>query len=249
MNAEEALKGLIGKYPAKAHALRVAQYIHTKMPYTNGFLFLAGARKEFYDDTDLAIPYRQQRSFMYLTGVTIPNCHLIYDIGEARSTLFIPPVDSEEIIWSGLPLSKEEILDKYDVDSVLPNTELQSSLDSIGSQAYQRKAAIFTIGHHQRPDATFPTETVVDSTLLKETIDECRVIKDDYEIALMYKANIISSIAHRAVIKSIKECKTESEIDGVFLGECTKQGAKIQAYPSIVASGRTAATMHYESNN
>ncbi|KAG7053055.1 xaa-Pro dipeptidase [Colletotrichum scovillei] len=249
MHAEEALNGLIGKYPAKAHALRVAQYIHAKMPHTNGFLFLTGAREEFYDDSDLAIPYRQQRPFMYLTGVTTPNCHLIYDIRKAHLTLFVPPINPEEIIWSGLPPSNEEILGKYDVDSVLSNTELQSSLDFIGSQACQRETAIFTSGDHQRSGYKFPTETVVDSTLLKEATDECRVIKDDYEIALMYKANIISSVAHRAVIKSLKECRTESEIDGVFLGECTKQGAKMQAYPSIVASGRTAATMHYESNN
>ncbi|KAK1709913.1 xaa-Pro dipeptidase [Colletotrichum lupini] len=233
MHAEGALNGLIGKYPAKAHALRVAQYIHAKMPYTNGFLFLTGAREEFYDDTDLAIPYRQLRPFMYLTGITTPNCHLIYDIRKAHLTLFVPPIDPEDIIWSGLPLSNEEILGKYDVDSVLSNTELQSSLGFIGSQACQHGAVIFTIGDHQRPSDNFPTETTVDSSLLKEAIDECRVIKDDYEIALMHEANIISSISHRAVIKSFKECRTESEIDGVFLGESTKQGGKVQAYPSI----------------
>lgn len=186
---------------------------------------------------------------MYLTGVTIPDCHLVYEIGNARLTLFIPPVDPESILWSGMPLTTEEALAKYDVDAVLPNTDLQATLDLIGSQTHRVEGAIFTIAGHVGHQINLPEGMTVDSTNLEEAIDECRVVKDEYEIALIKKANIISSAAQRAVVESVKKCKNESEIDGVFLGECTKRGTKIQAYPSIVASGRTAATMHYESNN
>ncbi|RSL98511.1 hypothetical protein CDV31_012578 [Fusarium ambrosium] len=237
---------LKGKYLAKAHARHVIDYIRSKVPRADGFFFLSGSPETFYDSTDLAIPFRQRRAFMYLTGVDTPDCHLIYEIDNDRLTLFIPPVDSENILWSGMPLTTEEVLAKYDVDSVLSNTHLQTMLDSIRSRTNE---FIFTITGHVGHGITLPGGMEVDSLNLKEAIDECRVVKDEYEVALIKKANMISSAAHLAVIKSIKKCKNESEIDGVFLGECTKRGTKIQAYQSIVASGRTAATMHYESNN
>ncbi|KAI8654080.1 AMP-N domain-containing protein [Fusarium sp. Ph1] len=240
---------LKGKYPAKTHARRVVDYIRTKIPHADGFLFLTGSPEKFYDDTDLVIPFRQRRAFMYLTGVGVPDCHLIYEIGNERSALFIPPVDPESILWSGMPLTAEEVLGKYDVDAVLPNTDLQTTLNSIGISKYEAGSAFFTIAGHVGNGVNIPGGMSVDSTSLKEAIDECRVVKDEYEIALIKKANIISSAAHIAVIKCVKQCKNESEIDDVFPGECTKRGTKIQAYPSIVASGRTAATMHYESNN
>ncbi|KAJ4213343.1 hypothetical protein NW759_011185 [Fusarium solani] len=246
MTEDDILKG---KYPAKTHARRVVDYIQTKVPHANGFLLLKASPEKFYDDTDLAIPFRQRRAFMYLTGVDVPDCHLIYEIGNERSTLFIPPINPESILWSGMPLTTEEVLGKYDVDAILPNTDLQTTLDLIGSNTHEAGIAFFTIAGHVGNGITFPSGMNVDSTNLKEAIDECRVVKDEYEIALIKKANIISSAAHLAVIKSVTKCKNESEIDGVFLGECTKRGTKIQAYPSIVTSGRTAATMHYERSN
>lgn len=148
-----------------------------------------------------------------------------------------------------MPFTTEKVLDKYDVDAVLPNTDLQTTLDLIVSSTHEVGNSFFTIAGHVRNGIIFPGGMSVDSTSLKEAIDECRVVKDEYEIALIKKANIISSAAHLTVIKSVKKCKNESEIDGLFLGECTKRGTKIQAYPSIVASGRTAATMHYERNS
>ncbi|KAJ3537570.1 hypothetical protein NM208_g6257 [Fusarium decemcellulare] len=246
MEVDEILKG---PYPAKAHARRVVDYIRAKIPHAAGYLFLTGALESFYDNTDLAIPFRQRRAFMYLTGVTVPGCHMLYEVDNTRLTLFIPPVDLETILWSGTPLTAEEILSKYDVDAVLSNTELQKTLDLIGSQSHRVGSSFFTIAGHVGQGISLPDGMTVDSTNLEKAIDECRVVKDEYEIALINKATIISSAAHRAVIKSVKKCKNEAQIDGVFLGECTQRGAKIQAYPSIVASGRTAATMHYESNN
>ncbi|KAI8712609.1 AMP-N domain-containing protein [Fusarium sp. LHS14.1] len=246
MPADDILKG---KYPAKAHARRVIDYIRSKVPHAKGFLFLTGSPERFYVDTDLAIPFRQRRAFMYLSGVNIPDCHMIYEIGNERLTLFIPPLDPESILWSGMPLATEEVLGKFDIDAVLPNTDLQTTLDLIGSTKNEVGSAFFTISGHVIHGITLPGGIPVDSTSLKEAIDECRVVKDEYETALIKKANIISSAAHLAVIKSVTKCKNESEIDGVFLGECTKRGTKVQAYPSIVASGRTAATMHYEANS
>lgn len=73
-----------GKYPAKTHARRVVDYIRSKIPHADGFIFLSGSPEKFHDDTDLAIPFRQRSAFMYLTGVDVPDCHLLYEIANER---------------------------------------------------------------------------------------------------------------------------------------------------------------------
>lgn len=183
---------------------------------------------------------------MYLTGVDVADCFLVYDIATEHSTLFIPPVDPDSVIWSGLPLSPQEALTKYDVDAVLPSTELNPTLARLGSAP---KSTVFAIADRVADAVTFLEFTNKDFTVLGEAIEECRVIKDEYEIALIKKANEISGAAHKAVLQSVKKAKNEYELEGVFIGTSISQGAKKQAYPSIVASGRAAATLHYVHND
>lgn len=238
---------LEGKYPAKAHAERVVKYIRSKVPNATGVLFLEGRSAHLLEDSDEPVPFRQRRPFMYLTGVDLPDCAFIYDIESSKSTLFIPPVDPETVIWSGLPLSIEEALAKYDVDAVLPTTELNPKLAQLG--AASPDSTIFAIAERISDNITFLEFGNKDMSLLAMAIDECRVVKDDYEIALIKKANQISNAAHRAVLENVRNAKNEYELEGLFVGECMRRGGKKQAYPSIVASGRAAATLHYVDND
>ena len=64
------------------------------------------------------MPCRQRRYFYYLTGCNLADCHFAYDIASSRSILFIPPIDPDDVIWSGLPVSVDDALRLYDVDEV-----------------------------------------------------------------------------------------------------------------------------------
>ncbi|KAH6654909.1 peptidase M24, structural domain-containing protein [Truncatella angustata] len=241
---------LKGKYPGKAHARRVVQYIRSRVTdATNGIIYLEGRTDGLLEDSDEPIPFRQRRAFMYLTGVDLPDCYLVYDIAKEHSTLFIPPADPESIVWSGLPLTPEEALKRYDVDAVLPSTELNATLAKLGAENKGAESNVFAIAGRVADHVTFLEFDNKNLEILGEAIDESRVVKDEYEIALIRKANIVSGAAHKAVFEHVKSAKNEYELEGVFVGECNKRGAKKQAYPSIVASGRAAATLHYVHNN
>ena len=95
---------------------------------------------------------------------------------------------------------------------------------------------------------SFPNFKQKDFLILKEAIEECRVVKDDHEVALIRKANDISTIAHTAVLKNIKKAGNERELEAIFLERCIANGCREQAYHSIVASGTNAATLHYQKN-
>ncbi|KAH6712086.1 putative Xaa-Pro aminopeptidase pepP [Leptodontidium sp. 2 PMI_412] len=232
---------LAGKYPAKAHARAVVKWMREKNPNLTGLLYLEGQKTRMIEDNDSEAPFRQRRYFYYLTGCQLPDSYFTYDIETEKSTLFIPPIDPESVIWSGLPLSEDEALSMYDVDTVCTTNEVAAAL-------VHPSSAVWAIENQVSDHITFLNFNEKDFALLKLAIEECRVIKDEYEIALTRKANDISTIAHTAVLKAVKTASNERELEALFIQTCIANGAREQAYHSIVASGTAGATLHYVNN-
>lgn len=165
----------------------------------------------------------------------------------SKTTLFIPPIDPESVIWSGLPVSAEEAMQRYDVDDVKHTNELNAELARLGEQ--KEKSTVFAIANQVSEHVSFLAFRDTNFSILKEAIEVCRVVKDEYELALIAKANAVSSKAHRAVVEKVRHAKNERELEAVFLASCISDGARNQAYPGIFAAGRAAATLHYVHND
>ena len=178
---------------------------------------------------------------------------MAYEIDTETLTLFIPPLEPDEVIWSGLPLSAEEALRRYDVDDVQWTTEVNSFLarvsSSSSSSSSRSPSTVWAIDKHVSDEITFLNFDIKDMTSLKEAIDECRVRKDDYEVALVRRANDISAAAHTAVLRSLARSTNERELQASFIQTCIAQGCREQAYQPVVASGENAATLHYVKND
>ncbi|KAF5012669.1 hypothetical protein FDECE_1300 [Fusarium decemcellulare] len=243
--AEDFEALLRGKYPAKAHAQRAVQLLRDKVPDATGFLYVESRASRLLEDSDELEPFRQRRHFYYLTGCDLRDCHFIYDISASKSILFIPPVNPEEVVWSGLPLSPEEALEAYDVDQVKTTTDLNNVLASL---APSPNSTVYTIQDQVASHVKLAFANV-DSFTLKPILDQCRVVKDDYEVAMIRKANYISSLGHEAIMKQVSKASNEMQLEAAFLGHCVAHGAKKMAYPSIVAAGRAGAILHYEAND
>ena len=189
---------------------------------------------------------RQRRYFNYLTGCQLADCHFAYDIASDRSTLFIPPIDPDDVIWSGLPLSPDDALQKYDVDDVKFTTEVNPVLAHLGASGAK---TVFAIAGQISDNVTFLEFSEKDLKVLKQAIEECRVVKDEYEVALIRKANEVSAGGHKGVMERVKAAGNEMELEGEFIGRCISQGGKEQSYHGIFAAGRAAATLHYVAND
>jgi Xaa-Pro dipeptidase len=142
-----------------------------------------------------------------------------------------------------LPVSEQEALSLYDVDTVQTTNEVASVL------AHPHKVPVWAIADQVSDHISFLSFSATDFTLLKEAIDECRVAKDAYEVALIKKANAISTIAHTEVLKRVKSAKNERELEAAFIEKSIANGAREQAYHGIFASGEAAATLHYMKND
>ena len=165
----------------------------------------------------------------------------------SKTILFIPPIDPETVIWSGLPVSAEEALQRFDVDEVRYTSDTNAELAHIAGQ--KTYSTVFTIPHQVSEQVTFLGFDDKNFAILKEAIEVCRVVKDEFELAMMAKANAISSAAHRAAMQKVKSAKNERELEALFLSDSITAGARHQAYHGIFASGRAAATLHYVHNN
>lgn len=105
---------LSGKYPAKKHFECVLEYIKSKSTSATdeSVIYLEGQKTRMNEDNDQEAPFRQRRYFYYLTGCELPDCYITYDVKSQKSILYIPPVNEDDVVWSGLPLSEKEALEK-----------------------------------------------------------------------------------------------------------------------------------------
>ena len=76
-----------------------------------------------------------------------------------------------------------------------------------------------------------------------------REIKSAAELALIQRAVDISVEAQKAAMARVRTATLESQVQATIEFTFRNLGACCWAFPSIVAAGRNATTLHYESNN
>lgn len=237
------------KYPAKAHARKVAAELRSSNApgLDKGIVFLPGEPTRLYEDSDQGPDFRQRRYFYYITGCDIADCAVTYELARDKLTLWIPFVEPRQALWFGNVPSASKASGIFDVDEVRYRKELPKFFKVHPS------TTLFILHKSQIPRA-LPLEAsgerpVIDATNLKPAMDRARVIKDRYEVALIKKANNISSTAHRMVARKLLSLKNEQHVEAIFLAACTAKGAHSQAYHVIAGAGDAAATLHYFANN
>lgn len=184
-----------------------------------------------------------------MTGANFPGCSVTYDIAADKLTLWIPFTPPATILWFGNTPSPEECLSKSDVHDVKYIGELASYLSA-------RLATVKTL-YALRPSQLprfdgfeqMKPSIKIDVTSLQPAMDEARLVKSEYEVAMIRRANEISSAAHKKAAMLTYGMKNECEIEAAFLQACTAANAHAQAYPVIAGSGANASTLHYEANN
>lgn len=240
-----ALKGQ--KYPAKKHNLNVKKHLlglKKELSAGRTAVFIAGEELEGVKYCDISKEFRQNRYFHYLSGVNLPGCSLLYNFSSEKLTLFLPNVDWDDVIWSGLPLSVKEALEEFDVDEVHHTDKIEevfdkdvhgyvvytTDLDNVHSEAIRRKLTPST--------AEFFC-----------ALDESRIIKDRYEIETIRKACDISDKCHLAVMQALPIELNEIQIQAEFSYHATRQGARAMGYDPICCSGPACGTLHYIKNS
>lgn len=228
------VEGGVDKYPAKAHARRVAE----KLKVSHGFILLAATNARNWPNSDMPAPFRQDRYFYYLTGCNEADTFVTYDISKDKLSLWLPPINKQRVVWYGRGSTIEEALEKYDIDAAHYIKPDQSS--SSGN--------LWSLCNDGPQNPSVKPSKPIDTKSLRHAIDACRVIKDEHEIALIRRANDITAEAHVNVMKGISHFTNEADVEAAYMKVCIARKAKIQAYDPIAGSGPNAAELHYSDN-
>ncbi|MDO8434804.1 MAG: aminopeptidase P N-terminal domain-containing protein [Candidatus Binatus sp.] len=210
---------------------------------------------------DVEFIYRQDSDFYYLTGFAEPESVAVFSPGhpDGEFVLFVRPRDRERETWTGRRAGIEGAMIDHGADKAYTIDELEKILPrylekservhyplGLNEKFDERVLKMVRWAQAMRPRLGVGPTVLIDP---RDIIHEARLMKEEAEIAAMRRAMEISREAHRqAMLKArggMKEWQIEAEVNYAF----RSQGAAGPSYPTIIASGPNAATLHYIQND
>jgi len=204
-------------------------------------------------------PYKQDSNFFYLTGYNVDNCilMLIKTKSKTDEVLFVEENNSMLELWTGRKPSVEEVKEKTGVKNVSLNKEFNMYLRSVITVAqsiyidYSPIALSSPLSFEHEKIKTyrehFPNLTSV--LPVSSILYSMRAIKDKDEVEALSKAIDITKQglinAMNKVEPGMYEYEVQADIEYMYM----KNNCRMPAFPSIVAAGVNAATLHYTTNN
>ncbi len=164
---------------------------------------------------DVHYPFRQSSDFLYLTGLSVPD--MILTIYKKHMILWRDAVDEFDTIWGSDKISDEAIIQISNISDIREKNDLAKYMEKIG------------------------TLEIFDAS---EILIQMRLYKTPDEIEKIRKAIAITDRAFRNIESKILPGMYEYEVEALFAYEFRKSGVT-EAYPTIVASGKNACTLHY----
>jgi len=209
---------------------------------------------------DVEFIYRQDNDFYYLTGFAEPESVALFaPDAKEQFVLFVRPRDKERETWTGRRAGLDGAVADFGADKAFALDELDGvlrrHLDKVDRIYYPlganermngRILELLRGAQAMRPRLGTGPHSLLDP---RELIHEERLHKRPEELTAMRDAIAISAEAHQAAMCTARggmiEWQVEATVDYTF----RSRGAAGPSYPSIIASGPNAATLHYINND
>lgn len=216
--------------------------------------------------TGFVVP-RQSNSFYYLCGVETPGAYLLLDGRTRQVTLYLPPRNERLERNEGKVLSAEdaeEVEALSGVDAVRPTTAMTGDWPLGTSRAaaiyaesapaegwaesrYELEVAAAAVAadpwdgrlprHAQFVQLLRVRHPRVKIEDLTPILDDMRIVKSPREVALVRRASQLAGLGILAAIRSTKPGVFEYQLDAAARYVFQVNGARLDAYRSITASG------------
>jgi len=212
---------------------------------------------------DIHFNYRQDPDFFYLTGYEYPDAVAIIAPKriEGDFILFIREQDPKQYQWVGNGMTKEKAKTHYGAKEVFSMDQLVDMLPELldghthvyysANHLHLNDVSTYIFNAIDRLKkrlrvGTHPPTNLID---LNKIIHDMRLIKSKEEIELLRKAADITAQGHIRAMKRCKPNRYEYELRAEIVYAFYKQGASDEAFPTTIASGHNACTLHYTQND
>lgn len=219
---------------------------------TTGLVLLQGGEDSNQYETDIELVFRQDSWFNYLFGVKEPGMYGAISLSTKQCVLFIPNFPKEYLVIMGKIHPPSDFKASYAVDEVFYTEDLEGWLTKeLGTddKIYLMNGRNTDSGLRAKP-ATWKNDIVFedkkDTSFLFDVLSYCRVTKCPKEVDVMRYVAFVASNAHVEVMRSVKDCEFEYELEAKFCYEIYKRGGcRKFAYTNICGCGPNSATLHY----
>ena len=195
-------------------------------------------------------PYHQNSDFYYLTGFIEPDsiAALIPGGRNREFILFNRKHDPIKEIWEGPYAGQKGACKDFGADQSFAISEVDKILPKLIAN---RKNIYSNIGFDGSFDPKITSWLTKSHTLtnISKILDEMRLKKSLLEIKTIHKAVEITTKGHLRAMKKCRPKMFEFELEAEILHEFIRLGGYRPAFPTIVASGINACTLHYSKNN
>jgi Xaa-Pro aminopeptidase len=209
---------------------------------------------------DVEFPFRPDSNFYYLTGFGEPEAVAALAPGREQGefVMFCRERDPAAEQWHGARIGLEGVCERHGADDAFPIGDLDDILPGL---LENKSRVYYAMGQFQgfdqrmlgwvaqvRAGARFGGG-LGEFVMLDHLVHEMRLFKSKAEVGVMSKAAQVSAAAHERAMRICRPGMAEYQIEAELLYEFTRAGCRAAAYPSIVAGGANACTLHYTENS
>lgn len=215
------------------------------------------------NNADDVMGFAQNNDLFYLSGIEQDETILVlYPDAfkeENRAILFVKEVNEQTLIWEGDFLSKEKVTAISGIKNVKWIHEFEKTL-----QLFAFEADTIYLGHNEHiKRATSEMNTRQDRMIqwcqqkyplhqyerAAKITRDLRPVKSEEEIDLIKKAVSISVQGFKGLLNAVKPEVNEYELEAELAYQYIKNGGNRHAFKPIIASGKNACALHYNTND
>ncbi|MBP9779947.1 aminopeptidase P N-terminal domain-containing protein [Candidatus Gracilibacteria bacterium] len=191
---------------------------------------------------DVNYPFRQKSHMLLLTEVESPDCILtcMKTDGICHWKIFSDPLTPHEKLWGTERMTHEEISMISGIDAIHACDELMPYLEL----QMDRVHSLITPQSTDNPYLEILSSYSLPFLDMATFLDPLRMIKTEAEIINMRRAISVTEKAYHVILHNLHSGMYEYEIEAL-IASVFRSNHMTESYPTIVASGPNACTLHY----
>ena len=205
---------------------------------------------------DQDYPYSPDRDFYYLTGLCSPKLTLLISNNLKKSILFVPKKNPIKEVWEGSAPDYKKIAKSLNLDLVendFPHMEIIKILKSHKTLYFNniQDTDTWNVSYEilsKRSDLRATQELPVNYIHSDAILENARAIKSLVEVKEIQNAAHISFGALKHTIALLAPSYRERDFSTVLECNIKLLGGQL-AFANIIASGKSAATLHYNKHD
>lgn len=212
--------------------------------YDKGYGFLLGNKTTEMEWSDHEIHFRQNSSFLYVTGSFEADCCCVLDFANKEYHYFTPRLPAEYAVWLGHIPTLEELIEKHGCDKVHYTDELEAFWAGVEPGVVHVISEEAAAACKAPADKGFTTEM----TDFRFDLAECRLIKCPHEVIWAAKSMANLKVAIEEAMRNVKKFERGADLAALIAMQCEKTGTGNLSFSTITAVGKSASTLHYTSH-